>query len=59
MEELTELFVVENKLNLAVSDINTLPTISITKVTHHSNIIYCTLPPLFGLCASVAAFPGS
>lgn len=35
MEELTELFVSENKLNLAVADANTLPTISITKVTHH------------------------
>uniref|UniRef100_A0A671WQR6 3'-phosphoadenosine 5'-phosphosulfate synthase 2a n=1 Tax=Sparus aurata TaxID=8175 RepID=A0A671WQR6_SPAAU len=32
MEELTELFVSENKLNLAVADANTLPTISITKL---------------------------
>lgn len=33
-----ELFVPENKLNLAVADANTLPTISITKVTLHSSI---------------------
>lgn len=33
MEEVNELFVMENKLNLAVADANTLPTISITKVT--------------------------
>lgn len=33
MEEVNELFVPENKLNLAVADANTLPTISITKVT--------------------------
>lgn len=33
MEELTELFVAENKLNVAVTDIKTLPAVSITKVT--------------------------
>lgn len=38
MEEVNELFVPENKLNLAVADANTLPTISITKVTHHSSV---------------------
>uniref|UniRef100_A0A8C2ZF21 3'-phosphoadenosine 5'-phosphosulfate synthase 2a n=1 Tax=Cyclopterus lumpus TaxID=8103 RepID=A0A8C2ZF21_CYCLU len=32
MEEVNELFVTENKLNLAVADANTLPTISITKL---------------------------
>lgn len=34
MEEVNELYVPENKLNLTVADANTLPTISITKVTH-------------------------
>lgn len=38
MEEVNELFVMENKLNLTVADANTLPTISITKVTHRSSI---------------------
>lgn len=38
MEEVNELFVKDNKLNLAVADANTLPTISITKVTHSSSI---------------------
>lgn len=33
MEELTELFVAENKLNAALTDIKTLPAVSITKVT--------------------------
>lgn len=33
MEELTELFVAENKLNAALTDSKTLPAISITKVT--------------------------
>jgi len=37
MEEVNELFVPENKLNLALADANTLPTISITKVIHHSS----------------------
>ncbi|KAI4812985.1 hypothetical protein KUCAC02_024341 [Chaenocephalus aceratus] len=32
MEEVNELFVKDNKLNLAVADANTLPTISITKL---------------------------
>uniref|UniRef100_A0A8C9ZPR7 3'-phosphoadenosine 5'-phosphosulfate synthase 2a n=1 Tax=Sander lucioperca TaxID=283035 RepID=A0A8C9ZPR7_SANLU len=32
MEEVNELFVMENKLNLTVADANTLPTISITKL---------------------------
>lgn len=32
MEEINELFVAENKLNAAVAEANTLPTISITKV---------------------------
>lgn len=38
MEEITELFVDENKLNAAVAEANTLPTISITKVTDTINI---------------------
>lgn len=38
MEEVNELFVPENKLNLAMADANTLPTISITKVTLRSSI---------------------
>lgn len=33
MEEINELFVAENKLNAAVAEASTLPTISITKVT--------------------------
>lgn len=33
MEEINELFVEENKLSLAVAEANTLPTISITKVS--------------------------
>lgn len=35
-EEVNELFVAENKLNLAVAEADKLPTISITKVTHHT-----------------------
>lgn len=35
MEEVIELFVPENKQHLAVADANTLPTISITKVTQY------------------------
>lgn len=38
MEEINELFVDENKLNAAVAEANTLPTISITKVTDTINI---------------------
>lgn len=34
-EEINELFVSENKLNLALSDANVLPTVSITKVMQH------------------------
>lgn len=33
MEEVNELFVPENKLNLALADAATLPTLSITEVT--------------------------
>lgn len=52
MEELTELFVAENKLSAAVADIKTLPAVSITKVTSaHGPINYL---PLFRLCALVA-----
>lgn len=52
MEELTELFVAENKLNAAVTDIKTLPAVSITKVTSaHGTINYL---PVFGQCALVA-----
>lgn len=43
MEEVNELFVLENKLDLAVADASTLPTISITKVTHGS-CTYIRLP---------------
>lgn len=37
-EEVTELFVPENKLDLALSDAKTLPTVSITKVTNPSSM---------------------
>lgn len=52
MEELTELFVAENKLNAAMTDIKSLPAVSITKVTSaHGLIKYW---PLCGLCAPLA-----
>lgn len=38
MEEITELFVDENKLDTAVAEAKTLPTISITKVMDIINI---------------------
>lgn len=53
MEELTELFVAENKLSVVATDIKTLPAVSITKVasdvgraistrhTGQSNICHC------------------
>lgn len=35
-EDVHELFIDENKLDLALSDANILPTVNITKVTKHS-----------------------
>lgn len=38
MDDVNDLFVPENKLDLAAAEANTLPTISITKVTHHFSV---------------------
>lgn len=67
MEELNELFVAENKLNLAVTDIKSLPSISITKVTSNTQTLSFALSMdtwdnknlLLGLCANVTDVPGN
>lgn len=38
MEEINELFVPENKMNLALSDANILPTVNISKVMQHLHV---------------------
>lgn len=52
MEEINELFVDENKLNAAVAEANTLPTISITKVTdiHSIHSLRKENVGLYGTC---------
>lgn len=65
MEELNELFVAENKLNLAVTDIKSLPSISITKVTSDTQTLSLYMDTwdnkdlLLGLCANVTDVPGN
>ena len=44
-EEVTELLVTENKLDLALSDASTLPTLGITKVTSHVPSMVPPPPP--------------
>lgn len=67
MEELNELFVAENKLNLAVTDIKSLPSISISKVTSNIQTLLFALymdtwdnkDLLLGLCANVTDVLGN
>lgn len=58
MEELTDLFVAENKLSATMTDIKTLPAVSITKVTSAawSSKTFATVWTVCSTCTDVFAF---